>query len=694
MQGDLYFASSAWSKVTRTLLGALVLVWASAAAAQGPPREAPTWKAAANPPQTLSLQDLQEAQRTLAALELQGIEWPRQNTAPRPTLEEYLPEEALIRRAEDPLRMSAALEALYSDPVTAEQLQAEMEREAVSTKQPDRLRELWRLLGNDPYLFAEVIARPILAENRLRARYYADEKIHGALRAKALAELSGLGEANQLQTLSGSYNEVEYRLLPEGETNYDDREDLDQGIQRRNPEQWKQVLASLGDFFGRENVTDPSRLVGTVSGLREDTEFLYARAVVRADSDRIRVGTISWAKTPFGAWWERSRDGFAADGMPLNPEGRAVYSPPPISPAGFTNGEGWRAFSTTGAPTGRTRFVWQHVGSSLIIAWGGENVYGAYFNSGGRYNLTTDSWSATSTGTNCPAAQPADAWAWTGTQLIIWNGGTQSGARYNLASNDWSTMTSTNNPGVRINYTMVWSGTEAILWGGVDGVGAYVNTGGKYNPTTNTWTATATGANLPAGRSHHTATWDVARNYMHVWGGYAGSCLNSGGVYNGASNWYSLSAGAPPARWRHGQVPYYFNGFMVWGGDDSFNNCLNTGGWYDGDTSGSWHTITTIGAPTARRYFASIFGYNGRQMIIWGGEDLDHHVVNTGGRYIPQFDSWVALTTQDAPEARYYTKGVDFADEGLAMAVWGGNNMGAASTSDLNTGAVYIFTEG
>src|SRR5436305_2970932 len=68
-----------------------------------------------------------------------------------------------------------------------------------------------------------------------------------------------------------------------------------------------------------------------------------------------------------------------------------------------------------------------------------------------------------------------------------------------------------------------------IVWGGVDG-GSVLNTGGRYNPGTDSWTATST-TSAPAGRDAHTAVWTGSE--MIVWGGFNGSSdLNTGGRYN------------------------------------------------------------------------------------------------------------------------------------------------------------------
>ena len=55
-----------------------------------------------------------------------------------------------------------------------------------------------------------------------------------------------------------------------------------------------------------------------------------------------------------------------------------------------------------------------------------------------------------------------------------------------------------------------------IVWGGYasDATG---NTGGRYNPSTDSWTATST-ANAPDARLYHTAVWTGSE--MIVWGGY------------------------------------------------------------------------------------------------------------------------------------------------------------------------------
>ena len=62
----------------------------------------------------------------------------------------------------------------------------------------------------------------------------------------------------------------------------------------------------------------------------------------------------------------------------------------------------------------------------------------------------------------------------------------------------------TNAPLARAQHNAVWTGTEMIVWGGAIPGNASRNTGGKYNPATDSWTATST-VNVPAGRSFYSS---------------------------------------------------------------------------------------------------------------------------------------------------------------------------------------------
>jgi N-acetylneuraminic acid mutarotase len=119
--------------------------------------------------------------------------------------------------------------------------------------------------------------------------------------------------------------------------------------------------------------------------------------------------------------------------------------------------------------------------------------------------------------------------------MIVWGGfdGRNvfgDGARYNPSTKSWTATSTANAPEARSGHTAIWTGTEMIVWGGVQGTNAgpiYFASGGKYDPRTDTWTATST-ANAPGARASHTAV--LTDSEMIVWGGDPGFFV-SGGRY-------------------------------------------------------------------------------------------------------------------------------------------------------------------
>ena len=85
--------------------------------------------------------------------------WPKENPDPKPSLDAVMSQAQLENKVAGYLRDSLALEDYWQRPITAEQLQAEMDRMARNTKQPEVLRELFEALGNDPAVIAEVFGQ-------------------------------------------------------------------------------------------------------------------------------------------------------------------------------------------------------------------------------------------------------------------------------------------------------------------------------------------------------------------------------------------------------------------------------------------------------------------------------------------------------------------------------------------------------
>lgn len=175
-----------------------------------------------------------------------------------------------------------------------------------------------------------------------------------------------------------------------------------------------------------------------------------------------------------------------------------------------------------------------------------------------------------------------------GDQALIDAGFTDTGL---VGSEVWQSTTTTGAPSARIDHTAVWTGSRMLVWGGqapdISGAGLIpFNTGGQYDPATDSWTA-MTSAGSPDLRSGHTA----------------------------------LSAGKR---------------MLIWGGSGE-QSILNTGGRYDA-TLNSWAGMTTTGAPSARLSQTGV--WTGTRMVVWGGGSDSNSAANTGGQY-RAFNLWV-----------------------------------------------------
>ena len=367
----------------------------------------------------------------------------------------------------------------------------------------------------------------------------------------------------------------------------------------------------------------------------------------------------------------------------------ATYTLPAISdPSGGCFDDTWAPTSLTGAPDARDFHTAVWTGSEMII-WGGT---GFGVNTGARYNPSTDSWTATTT-TNAPTARGAHTAVWTGSEMIVWGGesfdGVQhywnTGGKYNPSTDSWVTTSTTNAPDGRyfpfMNAAAVWTGSEMIVWGGANDTTVF-DTGGRYNPNTDSWTATST-TNAPEGRVYYTAVWTGSE--MIVWGGTDDATVfDTGGRYNlNTNSWTATSTtNAPTARFLHTAV-WTGSEMIVWGSGVN-GNVFNTGGKYNPSTD-SWATTSTTNAPDARSNHTAV--WTGSQMIIWGGINNSSQLLATGGRYNSDTNSWTATSTTGAPSRRVAHTAIW---TGTEMIVWGGDDPGLLT----NTGGRYCAQSG
>src|SRR5215475_15809329 len=103
---------------------------------------------------TLTFADRVAYQRAIEEVYWRHRIWPKENPEPKPALDAMMSQAQLEKKVEDYLRKSQTLADYWQQPITAAQLQAEMDRIAQHTKQPEVLRELFEALGNDPAVIA------------------------------------------------------------------------------------------------------------------------------------------------------------------------------------------------------------------------------------------------------------------------------------------------------------------------------------------------------------------------------------------------------------------------------------------------------------------------------------------------------------------------------------------------------------
>ena len=474
--------------------------------------------------------------------------WPKENPQPKPPLEQVLPLSAIEAKVHNYLIKSHTIEVNWRRPITEELLRTETARMAGETRRPEMLQELWAALHNDPYVIGECLARASLVN----------------------------------------------RILGEGRPSKD--------MYEAAVSQWPEV--------GPRAYNAPSK------------------------SETYKQLAWSGSQSP------------STTAMAAAPQARYTHTA-----------------------------VW--TGSEMII-WGGSDRTSS-FNTGARYDPATDTWTPTSTA-NAPSARNTHSAVWTGREMIVWGGVSDpssvgTGGRYDPATDTWQATSTVSAPTSRRDHTAVWTGTEMIIWGGVDPTGTDITyqTGGRYDPTTDTWRATSVDG-VPSERALHTAVWTGKE--MIVWGGidlwtYFRS-VDAASYDPATDTWTAISTvNAPSPRVWHAAV-WTGSEMVVWGGG------FAEGGRYN-PASDTWTATSTANAPDIR-YFATAV-WSGSKMLVWGGFNYSGFGLvyyNSGGRYDPIADAWTATDATGAPSARYNHSAVW---SGSEMVVWGGYD-GVAADND------------
>ena len=602
----------------------------------------------------LSLTDRIEAQRAIEEVRWRHRIWPDVNDLPKPALEEVLPPAAIEARVRDGLRKSAALDVFWRQPLTREQLQAEVDRMARDSRDPQALREIFAALHDDPVLIRECLARPILAERLARNWYAFDDRWHQALENRAR---SGQGES--------AVRSVEYRRgVPGSPGGADGRSAHGAAVRWLEPNAWRDVVGRLEQARGADFVETAEA-------------FVWKEVAVRAD-DRLVVRERHWLKRSFESWWAEASlaltvSSDSAPSMVNDPLESASTQAPAAAPeakAGACNPDTWLSDAGMSGldPVTDHTAVW--TGSEMIV-WGGFN--GSSTEAGFSYDPSTDVWTRI-TAAGAPSARAGHTAVWTGTEMIVWGGylaltdsQLDTGGRYNPVTRSWTETTLVGAPAARSRHTAVWTGTEMIVWGGDSGGGSPTDSGARFAPAAGSWTALPV-IDAPAPRWNHTAVWSGTQ--MIVWGGEdLDGPRNDGRRYVRAGNAWSPMAAAPidlPARTNHTAV-WTGTRMLVWGGNTGLAAPTGSGATYD-PALDNWAMLPAAGAPSARWDHAAV--WTGTQMIVWGG-DVGYATLGDGARYVPGAASWTALPAGDAPDPRARHTAVW---AGAEMIVWGGDS--------------------
>jgi len=561
----------------------------------------------------LTLEKRVEVQEAIERVYYAHRIWPKENPQPKPDFQEAITRAEIAAKVEHFLMMDAALEGFWKEPVTAQALQAELDRMARQTRDPALLSELFHALGDDPALLAECLARPLFVERRCTTWYASDRSVHRQAEARARRALDAAPGPLLAESPDESVTCTTYVAGEAGEP-VRDGDGLRQEI---SPERF----GNLREELGSEGATT----------LKEEDAFFEVRRLLKLTPDTLIVEVLRIPKTPFDVWLSRFR---AQPGAALpTVSGEYAFQLPTILTTGSCKGE-WlpTAIGMEVEPQGSHTAVWS--GQEMII-WGG----GA---GGGRYNPLSDTWTPTSGGGACPLSRSSHSVVWTGTEMIVWGGVldgsyVNSGGRYSPATDTWvATSTGTDCPIPRYHHTAVWTGSEMIIWGGIGGSGSTaLSTGGRYNPATNSWSATLWNSSTAKARSDHTAVWTGTE--MVVLGGTGVVVYAAGGRYSPATNTWTALTG-PKAIYRHTAV-WTGSEIIVWGGLDASGAVSNLG-WRYKPSGNTWTAISTAsGCPTGR--VGHVAFWTGTQMLVWGGS----YSLTTGALYNPSSDSWAATST-------------------------------------------------
>jgi N-acetylneuraminic acid mutarotase len=323
-----------------------------------------------------------------------------------------------------------------------------------------------------------------------------------------------------------------------------------------------------------------------------------------------------------------------------------------------------------------------------VIVFGGEGL-NVSFGDGARYSFDTDTWAPLPLEGAAPSARTGTSAIWTGEEMILWGGFSGSygndvnrndGARFVPTNNIWRPVSTENAPSARFVHSAVWTGREMLVWGGyTDSHAIYsgahadgqLNSGGRYDPAKDSWRPITT-QGAPSRRSAHAAVWTGRE--MIIWGGGdATKALNDGARYDPeADTWTPLNTKGAPCPRIAAVAVWTGQEMLVWGGCardiDARAAHFEDGARYNPRTD-CWLPMSSQGAPRGRSAVGAF--WTGSEMVVWGGvndaqsestKDPKRYL-GTGALYDPATDRWTPIPTKGAPSPR------------LVSSVWTGQGL-------------------
>jgi HYR domain-containing protein len=615
--------------------------------------------------------DLTFEERVAAQEAIERVYYSHQIGATIP-FEEAVPREVLESKVRTYLKQSAALATFWNTPVTGEMLREELERIARESLFPGRLREIYLALNNDSFLVQECFVRAGLVDSLSHHLFSRDRRIH----SDALYQAQALREdlvARRISIFADPPARSLVSIPPEPA-----RRPWEPGFSGPTDPAGEGAPSVRDSPPGAPAPDGPGSRGGRIGPLLEEDDAFITRVTLPRAGSSSRMALYSTSKVTWDDWWAENEGTFDEQGIEAVASASVnLVLPPgagasPDSPEHSTTSteDSWAPVSAFNAPTARHGHgaVWT---GSYMVVWGGVNEYSAPggLNSGGRYDPITNRWTPTALA-NAPSPLWKPSLVWTGQQMVAFQfyPAAKNAGRYDPTANAWLSMSMASAPANRFGHTVVWTGSRIIVWGGYasDGSGTLLQSGGMYDPSSDSWTSTSA-IHAPEPRAYHVAVW--AGTQMIVWGGSGVvSYLLTGGRYDPvADSWSGMETSAAPYPREEATAVWTGTRMIVWGGDYGLRYFPDAGGQYD-PVADRW-TQTSLAAPQGRTGNSAV--WTGKEMVVWGGsrDQLNTHSLNTGGRYDPVADIWHLTPALNAPAAREEHSAVWTGDR---MIVWGG----------------------